>query len=286
MRSEKAPLASFIMGVFYRRSDTALLDRSVASVLHQSFTDFELLVCDDGSTPKAVRLLDEYAAADARVRLIRPGGKFRLAEKLNMCLREARGSYIARMDDDDFSHPERLAVQLAALRNRSEIDFVGCNVNLCRGGECIGTRLLPELPRVRDFFFVQPFIHPALVFRREALLSVGGYSEEPYCELCEDYDLLLRLYAAGRRGMNLQQCLLDYSLPQTAAGGRNMHHRWNEAVTRYKRFREIGVLPEAFLFVLKPLLVGVLPGPVLSKMRRLFYRRSLRIVEKDSAGRA
>lgn len=85
--------------------------------------------------------------------------------------------------------------------------------------------------------------------------------------LCEDYDLLLRLYAKDFLGANLQQVLLTYTLPTTAKGKRKMIHRWNEAVTRWQRFRELGVLPGAFPWVVKPLAVGLLPEKLLKRVK-------------------
>jgi len=257
------------MGVYYRRPDTALLERSVQSILTQSFTQFELLIADDGSTKEAVQFLEQTAQKDARIHFIRTGSLFTLSEKLNACLRQAKGAFLARMDDDDASHPQRFAKQAAALEGRPEIAFVGSNAALYRDCICVGSRVLPEHPTVKDFFFTQPYLHPALMFRRDVLLSVGGYSESPNCLLCEDYDLLLRLYAKGFWGMNLQEKLLDYTLPQTAKGGRKMRHRWNETVTRYRRFQELGVLPQALPYVIKPLAVGLLPEPVLRRLKGL-----------------
>jgi len=261
------PEVSVLMGVYYRRPDTALLERSVHSILAQSLRNFELLIADDGSVPEAVQRLERIAQTDARIRFIRTGGLFTLSEKLNACIRQAKGALLARMDDDDSSHPDRFAKQAAALAAHLEIAFVGSNAALYRKGVCIGNRILPEYPTVNDFFFTQPYLHPALMFRREALLAAGGYSESPHCLLCEDYDLLLRLYAKGFRGMNLQENLLNYTLSQTAKGERNMRHRWNETVTRYRRFRELGVLPQALPYVIKPLAVGLLPEPVLRKLK-------------------
>lgn len=262
------PQISVLMGVLYRRSDISLLRRSVQSILRQSWTDFEFLICDDGSNEQAVKLLDHIAKQDRRVRLIRSANKITLPEKLNACLQEAKGRYIARMDDDDYSHPDRFDQQLAALQEHPEVDFVGCNVKLWSEGRLAGERILPEYPKVEDFFFVQPFIHPALVFRREALLAVGGYSEERCCELCEDYDLLLRLYARGFHGMNLQEYLLDYSVSGAAKGGRTMRHRWNETVTRWKHFCEFGLLPKGIIFVVKPLIVGLLPKKLICIVKK------------------
>lgn len=142
---------------------------------------------------------------------------------------------------------------------------------LVRGGKIIGERNLPEAPEVKDFYFTQPFIHPALLFRREALDAVGGYNESKNCLLCEDYDLLLRLYEHGFTGGNLQETLLDYTVPMTAKGNRTMAHRWNETLTRWKRFKALKQFPKALPFVVKPLLVGMLPERILGawKLKRL-----------------
>lgn len=261
------PLVSVLMGVYYHRPDIALLERSVYSILTQSVEDLELLICDDGSSSDASERLDLMAEKDARIRFIRSGSLFSLSSKLNACLEAAKGNWIARMDDDDISHPQRLEKQLSYFARHAELAFVGCNVNLYRNGQQVGVRKLPEYPAVRDFYFVQPYIHPTLVFRREALLDVHGYSEEKHCVLCEDYDLLLRLHAMDYQGGNLQETLFDYTLPNRVKGNRTMGHRWNEAVTRYRRFRELKVLPQAWPYVVKPLAVGLVPEFALKKLK-------------------
>lgn len=272
MQQDK-PLVSVIMGVLCRDGDPAGLRRSVGSVLEQTLDDLEFLICDDGSSDPVRDYLEHLA--DKRVRLIRPGGCLSLPDKLNACLREARGRFIARMDDDDRCAPERLERQVAELEKLPpEYGFVGCNVNLARAGGTVGRNILPEEPEVKDFYLVQPFIHPALVFRREVLEAAGGYSAEKRCELCEDYDLLLRLYAKGYRGKNLQDALLDYTIPLTARGKRRMRHRWNETRTRFVRFRELGLLPRALPYVVKPVLTGLLPEPVLKRIKEKRWRNT------------
>lgn len=259
---------SVLMGVYYRRPDVSLLERSVRSILAQTVADFELLICDDGSSGEAVALLEGLAHLDKRIHLVRPGGAYSLPRKLNACFQMSQGQWIARMDDDDYSHPDRLEKQLAYLQAHTDIDFVGCNVNLMCEGQRAGRKQFPKLPAVRDFYFSQPYIHPALLFRREALERVGGYSEDRRCLLCEDYDLLLRMYAAGCQGANLQETLFDYTIPASAKGNRQMCHRWNEAVTRYRRFRELNVLPKAWPYVVKPLAVGLMPERMLRGLKK------------------
>lgn len=261
------PEISVLMGVLYRNEDTAPLRRAVQSILEQTFSKLELLICDDGSNDAAKQLLDELAAQDARVRLVRGNNKHSLPEKLNECLRQAQGKWIARMDDDDISHPRRFEQQLEWMREHPNIAFVGCNVALVKGGKLAGERTFPEFPEIKDFYMTQPFIHPSLLFSREALEAVGGYSEDKHCLLCEDYDLLLRLYECGYKGANLQKMLFDYTIPETARGSRKMSHRWNETVTRWRRFRSLGILPEALPYVIKPLAVGLLPEGLLRKLK-------------------
>ncbi len=264
-----APLISVAMGVFYQRADLSFLENAITSILSQSMDDFELLICyNEDSTESASALLKQYAVKDGRIKLIFGKHKKALSEKLNACLAEARGKFVARMDDDDFSYPNRFEKQIAFLNTYSNISFVGCNVALVRDGTSIGKRSFPEYPTVQDFYITQPYIHPALIFRREVLEAVGGYSERKSCVLCEDYDLLLRLYKKGFYGANLQEILLNYTVPVTAKGNRNMKHRWNESVVRWQRFYELGVLPGAIPYVIKPLAVGLLSESILAEIKK------------------
>ena len=259
-------MVSVIMGTRYIKEDITLLKRAVSSILNQSFADFEFLICDDGSSDNAKKYLESLK--DQRIRLIRRENCIELSMKLNLCLKESLGKYIARMDDDDWSHPDRLEKELNYLLDNDEIDFVGCNVSLVQNGNVIGKRNLPVKPSVEDFYITQPYVHPTLMFRSEALKKIKGYSEHKNCVLCEDYDLLLRMYKAGFSGLNLQEILLDYTIPTTPKGNRKMSHRFNEVITRYNRFRELGVLPGALPYVVKPILVGLLPDAILDKIKR------------------
>lgn len=268
LTSQSEPLVSVVMGVYCRQRGQKLLKRAVDSILRQTYQNLELLICEQGFSGSAKVQLTEMIGQDSRIRLLHGREPGTLAQNLNDCLAVSKGRYIARMDDDDFSHPERLEKQLAYLETHPEIAFVGCNAFLMREGMRVGQRFLPEFPAVRDFCMIQPFLHPALVFRREVLEAADGYSEDRHCILCEDYDLLLRLYAKGFQGANIQDFLFDYTLPPTAKGNRKMSHRWNEAVTRYRRFGELGLLPGALPWVAKPLAVGLLPENVLSRLKK------------------
>lgn len=265
---EYMPKISVLMGVLCRKDKLPMLKRAVDSILKQSYSNFELLICDDGSDNEIIRYLNELAYEDDRIILIRDGNLISLSEKLNACFRASSGEFIARMDDDDYSHPERFNSQMEYLRHNENVSFVGCNVRLYDNGDIVGLRVFPDFPVVKDFYIYQPFIHPTLIFRRKAFVLSGGYSEEKRCLLCEDYDLLLRMYSLGLCGANIQEALFDYTLSETAKGKKKYRFRINEAKTRFIRYKELKCLPKAIPYVIKPLLVGLIPYRLLCIIKK------------------
>ena len=265
---KNTPLVSILMGVRYQRGDISFLERAIHSIQAQTYSNWEFLICERDSTAEARVRLERFVQEDARIHLVDGRGTASLSERLNRCIREAQGEWLARMDDDDFSHPKRITVQMEYLQENPQAAFVGCIAQLERDGQPVGIRQLPQAPIVRDFLFVQPFLHPTLLFRRKALEQMGGYCEEPRCLGCEDYDLLLRLYEAGLRGENIQEPLFTYTLPPLGNKKRTMALRWNEAKTRYIRFIALRLLPKALPYVVKPMAVGLVPEAVLIRVKQ------------------
>lgn len=266
MHSEQM-MVSVIMGVRCAEEGTAALKAAVTSILEQTMTEFEFLICEGDSAPSAKQLLQALSLQDGRIRLIDGTGAHSLTQKLNRCLRQAKGIWIARMDDDDSSHADRFAQQLSFLSAHPDISIVGSWV-MEQGGAAPMVCQLPLFPQVEDFRMTQPFVHPALMIRRQAMIAVGGYSEHPLQEGCDDYDLLLRLYEKGYLGANVQQVLLDYSVQTSQLKHRPYHLFYNEFRTRLSRFSDLGRMPLWFIWAVKPLVVGLLPRQLLHQMKR------------------
>ncbi|WP_312281226.1 glycosyltransferase [Oscillibacter sp.] len=260
-------MVSVIMGVRCTQEGTAALKAAVTSILAQTMSEFEFLICENGSAPSAKQLLQALSRQDTRICLIDGTGADSLTQKLNRCLKQARGTWIARMDDDDFSHPYRFAQQLSFLSTHPEICIVGSWV-LEQGGTAPMVRKLPPFPRVENFRMTNPFVHPALLLRRQAMIAVGGYSEHPLQEGCDDYDLLLRLYENGCLGANVQQVLLDYSVTASQLKHRPYLLFYHEFRTRLSRFSSLGRMPAWFIWAVKPLVVGLLPRQLLHQLKR------------------
>ena len=181
------------------RNGGSYLRVAVDSILSQSHADLELILIDDHSTDGAVAALE---GSDARLRIVRNRGRG-LVDACNTGLARARGAFVARMDADDISLPERFQRQLEYLDANPAVDICGCCVEIfsaegIRGGLQRYQRWLNsvrEPEQVRQQMFIEsPLPHPTLMFRRIALQTLGGYREKGWPE---DFDLLLRADAAG-----------------------------------------------------------------------------------------
>jgi glycosyltransferase involved in cell wall biosynthesis len=197
------------------RDAAATLPECLASITAQSLADFELLAIDDGSTDGSVHLVEQAARHDDRIRLLHTGGAG-LVPALNLGLRTARSPLIARMDADDRMHPERLSVQLGFMQAHPEIVLAGCRVELfpehaLRKGMREYVRwqndCLEPVDIAEEIYVESPFAHPSVMFRRDAVLRLGGYRDGMFPE---DYDLWLRLHHAGHALVKLPETLLAW----------------------------------------------------------------------------
>lgn len=257
---------SVIMAVF-NESDN--LSRSVSSILNQSFGDFEFIICDDGSSDASADTLQSLTASDKRVRLLRNPVNQGHAYSLNRCLSIANGQYIARMDADDETSRERLAKQVDFLDSHPEYDFCGTNI-LCVESTGRAFRLTnPEIPSKRDFLWGTCFCHPTVMFRTQALKRAEGYRVAEETRKCEDYDLFMRMYAKGMHGYNIQEILYRYHFREREKN--SFRNRCSEAKVRYRGFRNLGLLPGAFFYVIKPLAAWMMPGFLIRWIRQKRY---------------
>lgn len=190
------------------RDAAAHLGPAVASMLRQTYRDFELVAVDDASGDGTREILEAFAARDGRVRIVDGPGRGIVAA-LEAGRARCTGEYVARMDADDVSHPLRLAEQVARLAADPALAGLGCRAaafpsRAIRDGmrlyvAWLGSLIEPE-DLLRERFVESPLVHPAVTIRAEVLQAIGGYVERGWPE---DYDLWLRLLGRGRRLANL-----------------------------------------------------------------------------------
>ena len=206
------PLISVVLPV---RNGAPTLGRALESIRRQSLASWELVAVDDGSTDGTGDLLAAAARADARIRVVRQPARG-LVAALNAGLVAARGSWVARMDADDESHPERLARQAGCLEARPELGLVSCLVEFggdraANAGYALhvdwlnGLRDSGEIALNR--FVQSPVAHPSVMFRRDLVARHGGYREGDFPE---DYELWLRWLDAGVAMAKVAEPLLTW----------------------------------------------------------------------------
>src|ERR1051325_6328838 len=166
------------------------LREAVDSILGQTFGDFEFIIVDDGSTDRTREILDSYG--DERIRVVRNPSNLGLISSLNRGVEHCRGEYVARMDCDDRSLPERLSKQVAFMDSHADVAAGGTWVtHMDAEGRVIGPTHTPVGARMaRDFWRPPPLIHPTAIMRR-AHIERLRYDADAL--KAEDYDLWLRL---------------------------------------------------------------------------------------------
>jgi len=191
----------------------ATVEPALASMLGQTFGEFEIVIVNDGSTDSSPAILDSFARRDPRVRVIHAsrGG---IIGALNIGIAECTGELIARMDADDISHPRRLEMQVALMDARPEVSVCSSLVRMFPRAELLGglvryeqwlNSLVTHEQIARDMFVESPLAHPSAMVRRAELLEIGGYQDHGWAE---DYDLWLRYFVAGRRFAKVDSTLL------------------------------------------------------------------------------
>jgi GT2 family glycosyltransferase len=197
------------------RNAAATVRAAAVSILRQTERDLALVCVDDGSTDGTSAALERLAARDRRVRVLRGPGEG-IARALERGRAACDAEVIARMDADDVAHPRRLELQRAALAADPGLAAVGGRVRLFpRGTVREGMRryaawlngLTSPALVARDLLVEAPLVHPAAAVRAAALAAVDGWREGPFPE---DYDLWLRLAAAGHGLSNVPALVLDW----------------------------------------------------------------------------
>ncbi len=190
---------------------------AVESILAQSFTDFEFIIVDDGSTDATSTLLAEIA--DARVRVITNARNLGVTRALNVGLKATRGRYIARIDADDVAHPERLARQVAYMDAHPDVVLAGTGyVSVDPSGNVVEfvNRPMDDAEFRWTLLLHSPVIHPTVMFRGE-LVRDAGLSYDETIPIAQDHELWVRILDRGR-GVRLGEPLLRWHRGSAAIG--------------------------------------------------------------------
>jgi glycosyltransferase involved in cell wall biosynthesis len=210
--TETSSKVSVVMAVY---NEAEYISTAIESILRQTFEDFEFLIIDDGSSDKTPEIIKHYAERDGRIRHLVNETNKGLPTSLNRGIEAANGEYIARMDADDRSLPERFERQVEFLETNSDVHVVGCNVRVIGvNGEYFGDREFPQDGRDPDTLQQEgpQVAHPSVMMRRTSVRAVDGYRTA--FKYAQDLDLWIRM--ARKYGPQflyvLPQPLFEYRL--------------------------------------------------------------------------
>lgn len=217
------------------------LSAAVQSILRQTFTDFEFLIIDDGSTDDSVAIIGCFD--DSRIRLVRNGKNLGLVASLNRGLDLARGEYVARMDADDISRPARLAKQVRFMDDNPQVGVCGSWIRY------IPSHHIWKLPRGNEEikcwqFHTVGVAHPAVMLRRNLFVRNGLYYDPAYLYI-EDFELWGRALKYMKFA-NIQEVLLDYRISHGQVCSRHLAEQLETVIKlRTELLGELGIFPTA-----------------------------------------
>lgn len=212
-----SPLVSVITAVY---NDERYISKSIESILNQTFTDFEYIIVDDGSTDNTLNILYEISQRDKRLIILTQENSGPAAAR-NKAINAAKGIYIALQDSDDISSPDRLKIQLEYLL-KSPQNVISCTgSNIIDHNDNVITTDNKIFKNINNNILKGRFCvcHPTLMLSREFILEVNGYNS--FYKKTEDFDLILRLLENNGYVEKINTCLYSYRLRENSEGSMN-----------------------------------------------------------------
>ena len=257
---------SIIMGIF---NCSSTLGEAIDSIINQTYTNWELIMCDDGSKDETKKVAEEYVKRfPDKMKLLVNEKNMGLNFTLNKCLKEADGEYIARMDGDDISLPYRFEIEINELEKNPQIAIVSSGMIMFDESGDWGEVRVKEKPEKNDFLKSTPFCHAPCMVRREAYLAVDGYSVDEKLLRVEDYHLWVKMYAKGYKGFNIQKPLYKMRDDKNAQNRRKFKYRVNEARVKAIAIKELKLPFYKYVCCLKPIIIGLCPSFVYKWLHR------------------
>jgi glycosyltransferase EpsE len=253
------PCVSVIMGV---HNGERTVRSALESIRAQTFTDWECIICDDGSTDKTWETLVDSTATDSRFKLLRNSSNQGLAYTLNRCIDAASGEYLARQDADDTSDAKRLDELTDYLHTNPDVAVVGTYAALVDDdGRIWGELRHPLRPEKLDWLKGPCVVHPSVMMRSRAIIDVGKYNEGAI--RLEDYDLWFRLVSRGYKIVTLPKRLYNLHWDRSDYSRRRFKYRLGEMRLVLRGLTLLKAPRACYGYILKPLLTGLVPKKIL-----------------------
>lgn len=236
------------------------LVEALDSLYAQTYQDFKIILCEDGSSDDTYQVAKDYAAKHDNIILVKNEKNMGLNYTLNRCLEYADTEYVARMDGDDISLPTRFEKEIKYLYEHQECDVVSCPmIYFDESGDFRIGKGRGEIKK-EDFINGSPVCHAPCMARTDAFKIVGGYSVDDKLLGVEDYHLWFKLFAAGKKMFVMDEPLYKMRDDRNAMARRTWKRRRNEAYVKYVGFKMIGLPWYKKIYCLRPILIYLMPN--------------------------
>lgn len=259
------PRISILMGI-YNCADT--LPEALDSLYNQTYQNFKLILCDDGSTDNTYAVAKKYADTYDNIILLKNEENIKLAATLNRCLEYADTEYVARMDGDDISLPERFEKQINFLDEHPEYAVVSSPMIYFDETGDWGWGKAESTPDKNTFKKGTPHTHAPSMLRTVVMKEVDGYTDTKRTVRVEDYYLWYKIYKAGHRGYNLQEHLYKMRDDKDAMARRTFKSRYNNFLIKREILNGLEI-SNAFLYALPSFLKAFIPNLLMKNLRRI-----------------
>lgn len=248
---------SVLMGIY---NCEPTLGEALDSLFAQTYQNFKIILCDDGSSDETFSVAKSYADKHDNIVLIKNEKNMGLNYTLNHCLEYADTEYCARMDGDDISLPTRFEKEINFLDEHPEYDIVTTPMKHFDESGIYREGKGGFEPRLTDFPKFSPFCHAPCMVRTKAYQAVGGYTVAENLLREEDYHLWIKMYAKGFRGYTLEEPLYMMRDDRNATRRRTFKVRKNEAYVKHLAVKILGLPFYYNIYCIIPLIKGIMPN--------------------------
>lgn len=263
---------SVIMGIY---NCDSTLPEAINSIFAQTYENWELILCDDGSNDSTYEVAEEFQKKyPDKIKLIRNPKNMGLNYTLNHCLEYADGELIARMDGDDLCSPDRFEKQVKFLETNPHIAIVSSDMEFFDDDGIFGKTNVAGSPTKQSFLKSTPFCHAAAMVRKEAYLAVEGYSVDEKLLRVEDYHLWIKMYEKGFCGANIKEPLYQMRDDRNAQSRRKFKFRLNEAYVKAYAVKHLSLPIYDYIHCLKPIILGLVPSGMYKLLHRIKNSKS------------
>lgn len=265
------PKVSVIMSVY---NTEKTLREAIDSILKQTYTNWEFIICNDCSTDGTQSILNEYRNMyPDRFTLLENKEKKFLSFSLNRCLKQCTGELIARMDGDDISCPDRFEKQVNFLKNNPQYQVVG---TLMRRFNTDGLYDIVTIKEFPDKFMLKktvPYCHATIMMYKEVYSAVHGYKVSDMTRRSQDYDMWFRFYQCGYNGYNIQEPLYLVREDINAIKRRTFNTRYNKMKIQFNGYKLLSFPKIWYIFPVLEFFKAFIPSKMIFLYRKYRWKK-------------